>query len=272
MAEHLFAEQNMRVRFSLPAPKDESMDYSKVKFTVSARGKEDISILEFLFKYFPEYCGKISTVWGFVEHCSLYGGRVFVKREISETDVNELYDAGIGLKLPISSVTATHDDYIASKEFLRKYHVDGNSVIVVRDDLAEWIKNDFPKYKVEASAIKNIKTLDSIQEASKLYDSIVLRSFMNDNPDFLINIPNKDQITLFLTYGCSHGCNSKICYTDMSRVNVVPPEQRGEFVIRCSQEKFPEPDVYYNWDIDPFVAMGFSSFKVMRKRNSRNSF
>jgi collagenase-like PrtC family protease len=55
---------------------------------------------------------------------------------------------------------------------------------LTNDELAGWIRADFPDYKLEASVIKNID--------------------------------NKENITLFANAGCAYTCPSKICNHSVS--------------------------------------------------------
>lgn len=99
-----------------------------------------------------------------------------------------------------------NDEYEQNLPLLKKYHRPGNSVIVTNDDLARWIRQDFPAYHVDASVIKNIKTHRKIDEALKLYDSIVLPMRLNEDLEFLEKIEAKDRITLFANAGCALTC------------------------------------------------------------------
>ena len=60
-----------------------------MKFTISARGKTATTpILRFLAANFGRVAIKqIDSVFGFVERCTLYGGRVFAEPELSDRDV-----------------------------------------------------------------------------------------------------------------------------------------------------------------------------------------
>jgi hypothetical protein len=52
---------------------------------------------------------------------------------------------------------------------LHQYHGKGNSVITVSDELAGWIRADFPQYEIEASVIKDIHTIEKLESALQLY-------------------------------------------------------------------------------------------------------
>lgn len=236
-----------------------------ISYTISARAKQmgpngNVPILQFLqsgFSHIPR--GQIDSVFGFVERSPLYGGRPFVGPELSPDDVQALYDQGIGLRLPVSNSYVSREEYEEAKSFLEKYHRDGNSVIVTNDDLADWIRQDFPRFRIEASAIKNIDNMRKLVQALKRYDTVVLPAKSNDDFTFLERIEDKARIRLFLNAGCAYNCPSKVCYPAISQMNKF---QGAEF--RCSQPLIPRDVKMHDFDEMRFVAMGFTRFKVLR--------
>jgi hypothetical protein len=160
--------------------------------------------MPFLAKNYPDIPHKeIDSVFGFLEKSTLYGGRPFTEPQISDADVNKLYSVGIGVRIPLTNHYAEPEEYQESLPLLEKYHRDGNAVIVTNDNLARWIRTDFPKYKIEASVIKNIDSCDEIEKAFELYDTVVLPMKLNEDIDFLTQIENKARITLFANAGCA---------------------------------------------------------------------
>src|SRR3990172_1252192 len=130
-------------------------------FTVSARSKQpEVPVFRFLRRHFGHIpLASIGSMFGFVERSTLYGGRKFCGRELSERDVAQLNNAGIGIRIPLSNHFATQGEYEQCMPLLEKYHHEPNSVIVTNDDLAQWIRADFPQYRIDASVIKNINNL-----------------------------------------------------------------------------------------------------------------
>jgi hypothetical protein len=230
---------------------------------VSARSKQpDVPVFQFLRRHFGHLqLNRIESLFGFVEYTPLYGGRVFHRRELSERDVFQLNNAGIGLRLPLSNHYVSREEYNASCEFLDKYHRERNSVIVTNDDLARWVREDFPLYRVDASVIKNINTLKKLEEALPLYDEIVLPMASNEDVAFLESIEQKHRITLFANAGCAFTCPARTCYVSVSKIN----KRDGEQAFQCSQS-LKERDLLgmIDFDIDELVAMGFHSFKLLR--------
>lgn len=234
-------------------------------FTVSGRSKtNDVPILTFLAKAYGGIPVRlIDSVFGFVEPCPLYGGRVFDGAELTPSDVATMYDVGIGVRLPLTNHYAEPAEYEASKPLLEKYHLSGNAVIVVNDSLARWIRRDFPKYRIEASVIKNLKTYDKIAEALDLYDTAVLLMEFCEDEQFLAGLADKNRITLFANAGCALTCPSRICYQSISKFNKA---QEGDLV--CSQPlKQREARGVVEFDLNRLQNLGFSRFKVLTPNN-----
>ncbi len=233
-------------------------------YTVSARGKPPgVPVFAYLRKNYGNIpLREIDSLFGFVEHSSLYGGRVFVNRELSERDVFQLNNAGIGVRLPMTNHYAERDEYLQNKRLLKKYHRPGNSIICTNDDLARWIRDDFPDYRLDASVIKNLKSREKIREAWQLYDSVVLPMSANEDLAFLEALEDKDKITLFANAGCALTCPSKICYVATSKANKgLDP---GPL---CSQElKAREMHGMVDFPLEPYVRLGFHRFKLLRAR------
>jgi len=233
-------------------------------YTISARGKDPrVPVFKFLRNQYGNVpLREIDSLFGFVERSTLYGGRVFAKRELSERDVFQLNNAGIGVRLPMSNHSVERDEYEKNLPLLKKYHHPGNSVIVTNDDLARWIQQDFPDYHIDASVIKNIKTHRKINEALKLYDSAVLPMRLNEDFDFLEKIEAKDRITLFANAGCALTCPSKLCYQSISKIN---KGKGGEF--QCSQPiKHRDLEGMVDFPLQPYIDLGFHRFKLLRAR------
>lgn len=242
----------------------ESLPDPQVTYTISARKKSPRTpVMAYLRKHYGNIpMREIDSVFGFVERSLLYGGRGFTKRELSYRDVQQLNSAGIGVRIPMSNHHATREEFEQNAVLLGRYHRDCNSIIVTNDDLARWIREKFPKYRLDASVIKNIKTHPKIEEALQLYDSVVLPMRMNEDLEFLDKIEHKERIILFANAGCALTCPSKLCYLSISEIN---KGQGGEF--QCSQPlKKRELFGMVDFPLDPYIEMGFRHFKLLRSR------
>ena len=243
--------------------KAEPLPPPEATFTVSARNKPPD---EPVFAYLRDNYGnvplrEIDSLFGFVEKSTLYGGRGFVRPELSDKDVTQLNNAGIGIRIPMSNHYVEFREYRLNNWLLRKYHHKGNSIIVTNDELAKWIRQDFPDYRLDASVIKNLKTHEKIEEAFELYDSVVLPMHINEDTEFLRQIRDKSKITLFANAGCALTCPSRICYASISNVN----KGKGEF--QCSQPlKKRDMHGMVDFPLRPYIELGFHRFKLLRAR------
>jgi hypothetical protein len=251
--------------------KAESVAPPAATFTVSARNKlRDTPVFNYLrTNYGNLRMNEIDSLFGFVEKSTLYGGRGFTNRELSDKDVTHLNSAGIGIRIPMSNHNADRKEYRLNQWLLRKYHLPGNSIICTNDDLARWIREDFPDYRLDASVIKNIKSHKKIEAAMELYDSVVLPMPVNEDLEFLAEIKNKDKITLFANAGCALTCPSRICYPSISKIN----KGRGG-TFQCSQP-IKDRDLLgmVDFPLEPYIELGFHRFKLLRARpNSMTGF
>ena len=233
--------------------------------TVSARGKNPQKpIFSFLREHYGNLdLNQIESVFGFRERSTLYGGRYFQNPELSERDVSQLNNAGIGFRIPFTNHFVDREEYQENKTLIAKYHHELNSIICTNDELAKWLRSDFPKFKnIEASVIKNINNPVKIKKALGIYTCAVLPMTCNDDLNFLNSIKNKTQIRLFANGGCAYTCPSKICYRSQSKLNKF---KGGEF--QCSQPiKERELKGMVDFDLEPLLKKGFTKFKLLRSR------
>ncbi len=236
-----------------------------MQFTISARGKlAGQPIQQFIKTNFEKIpIEQIDSFFGFTTHSPLYGGRIWHYTELSEYDVRSMYKLGINLRLPLTNHFVTRDEYDESMPFLEKYYRPGNSIIITNDELATWIRQDFPDYRLEASVIKNIKSLKKIDQAMQIYDTVILPMSCNNDEKFLRSIEDKSNITLFANAGCALTCNWKICYSSISKAN----KAGDPSLFRCSQ-KLKERDQLgmLDFDLDYLKSLGFERFKLLRAR------
>lgn len=236
-----------------------------MQFTISARGKASaVPIQQFIkanYDHIP--LEQIDSFFGFTEASTLYGGRFFSATELSRYDVRSLYGMNINVRLPITNHYAAPEEYEENRSFLEKYHRPGNSLIITNDELAGWIRTDFPDYRLEASVIKNIKTLEKVDAAFHIYDTVILPMESNDDETLLKAIDNKKNITLFANAGCAYTCPSKICYPSISKAN---KEDDGS-LFRCSQKMKERNTIgMLDFNLAYLQSLGFERFKLLRPR------
>lgn len=236
-----------------------------MEFTISARSKPAQVPIHMLIKQYYSHIpvGQIESFFGFTDPCTLYGGRFFTGPELSPYDLRSMYKMNINLRIPLTNHQATAEEYKKTLPFLEKYYRPGNSVIITNDDLAKWIKADFPDFRVEASVMKNIDKMRKIEKAYKLYDTVILPMSANNDEEFLKSVPEKQRVMLFANGGCAMTCPAKICYTSVSKANKV----NDGSLFRCSQSnKEREILGMIDFDLDYLQSLGFHRFKLLRSK------
>lgn len=258
----------------------------KLVYTVSARGKKlKQPINQFLRENYPSLkFDEIDSVFGFVEASTLYSGRPFLERQISDKDYEILLNLGIGLRIPFTNHYCSEAEYEANRPIFEKYHRKGNSIITCNIDLAKWIRRDYPLYQLEASILKEIDNQQDLDEALKLYDTVVLPMNLNYKPEFLKSLEPKDKITLFGNAGCALTCPNRMCYEYLSRQNkklaVKSKVSRYfHFVYHigikdkwCTHRIRPRKlNGIKDFDLDFLNSLGYTRFKMLRENKHRKT-
>lgn len=255
-------------------------------YTISARGKKlRQPVQEYFNTYFPNIpINKIDSIFGFVEKSTMYSGRPFFRSQLSSKDYAFLKENNIGIRIPFTNHYISEKEYNKYKPLLAKYHREGNSLIITNDDFVRWVRKDFPLYKIEASILKEIDSLEKIDKALELYDTIVLPMNVNRNTDLLQSIEHKDRITLFGNAGCALTCPNRICYDYISKRNKILGNTNiifrsiyyyYSFIVRrkwCMHKIKPRKlHGIKDFDIDEYYQMGFRRFKMLREHSGRKT-
>ena len=259
-------EPTTKMSQTMPLSAEAKPSYqSHFDFTVSVRGKPtELPVMSFLRASYPHMpLAQIDSLFGFVERCTLYGGRFFRAPQLTDSDVQVMYENDIGVRLPLTNHTVDEHEYASYAWMFDKYHLPGNAVIVTNDKLARWIRRDFPDFRIEASVIKEIDSHEKIDRAMELYDTIVLPMRINLDEAFLVAIGEKSRITLFANAGCALTCPSKICYPSVSKANKTA---NGAQLLCSAPLKARDTKGMIDFDLDQLGALGFSRFKMLRER------
>jgi hypothetical protein len=248
-----------------------SVTEQEIIYTISARGKDgNKPVMDFLKENFSTIpLNQIDSLFGFVERCTLYGGRPFRERQLSDEDIQTMYEHSIGVRIPMTNLFINEDEYKEYSWLFEKYHRVGNSVIVKEDTLARWIRRDYPHYKLEASMIKDIDTYEKITAMLDLYDTVVLPMHLNTRYDFLENIAEKSRVMLFANAGCAYNCPARICYRTISLLNKLEgaiDRVTLDRIFKCSKDTRPRKELgMIDFNLERLSSLGFKRFKLLRE-------
>lgn len=214
-----------------------------------------------------DYIGKtehVSSVFGFMEPCELYGGRPYNNRQISDADIVWMYDNGIDLRIPIQNLLTKKEHLIKNLDFLKKYDRPGNTVIIANDQLVQPFRELGLSYSIECSVIRRVNSVDELVKILDLYDEVVADpTWLNHQPE-IVPQELRHRVRLFLNAGCMFHCQSRICYTGFSQMNLGRWSKRlCEINPQTGIRAEDRPFVVF--DINDYLPLGYHKFKLLRQ-------
>lgn len=274
----------MRVRFHLP-------DFS-------GRFKLNLIFADML-KNFPHYFREgveIASFYGVFPPSMWNGGRIqggvcdpnYVKMVIKAFN-----DRGIPLRFTFSNpaLEKKHLNDPFCNMVLNLANNGLNEAIVVSPILEDYIRKNFPKYKLTSSTCKRITDPEKLQEElEKDYSIVVLDYDLNKDFELLSKLPRKQDCELLVNACCEPKCPfraehyytiglEQIAYNEHLRDNPNKPfdpskidkkhldncpfGKRGVFEVR-KLSNFISPDEIW----EKYVPMGFEQFKIEGRTSS----
>lgn len=156
-----------------------------------------------------------------------------------------------------------------------------NAVIVVSDVLEQYIRKNYPNYRIVSSTCKQIRDFDKLcEELEKDYTLVVLDYNWNNNWEMLEKLPHKEKVEILVNAVCEPNCPRRGEHYDyLGRVQIDYVEhlkKNGPRVPYKLKEQFTCPHMDkclydtadYRTHITPqdiyekYVPMGFSNFKI----------
>lgn len=149
------------------------------------------------------------------------------------------------------------------------YFGDKNSIIINSPILEEYIRDNYPNYKIISSTTKCIKDKDkAIQEINKDYYMTVLDYNFNNNFDFLNSIEHKEKCELLINPVCQPNCPRRaehyeyiakqILHKNSKVVNFECQSQGKMFYDVKESPLFISVDDIQN----KYLPLGFQHFKI----------
>ncbi len=255
-------------------------------------------ILSEMLKKFPEYFREgieIASVYGTFPPAIWNGGRTqqaVCDKNFIKAVLSSLNSRGIPARFTFTN-PMLEKKHLSDKfcNMILSMADNGlNEVIVVSPLLEEYIRRNFPKYKITSSTCKRITDAEKLyEEIEKDYHIVVLDYDLNHDFDVLEGIPDKSKCELLVNACCNPGCVHRshhyqtmgleqIAYSnhvrkypdtpfDAERFFREHPESSAEFECQCVSRSIYESAKLKN-HISPeeiwekYVPMGFSQFKI----------
>ena len=163
-----------------------------------------------------------------------------------------------------------------------------NGVIVNSPLLEDYVRKEYPNYKITSSTCKRITDPEkTAQELEKDYDIVVLDYDLNNEFDVLGKLPNKEKLEILVNSCCDPACKRRsahydligrfmICYNEHLKNHPNVPFVPTDYPVGREAEKMECDSMYRNafeirrlsthvtpddiWN--KYVPMGFSQFKI----------
>lgn len=179
--------------------------------------KFNLVFVEFL-KHYPEYFRdgvEIASVYGTFPPAIWNGGRMQegnCNRRAVKSVVNAFNERGIPLRFtftnPMLEKKHLSDDFC--NMIMNVANNGMNEVIVVSPILEDYIRKNYPKYKITSSTCKRITDLDALcNEINKDYHIVVIDYDWNNRFDILEKIPCKEKCEILVNACCEPACKRR---------------------------------------------------------------
>lgn len=235
---------------------------------------------------------EIASVYGTFPQSMWNGGRTIsgiCDKSYVKSVVRAFDKMGIPLRFTFSNplITEEHLDDEFCNFVLKTAQNGRNGVIVVSPVLEEYIRKNYPEYKITSSTCKRIRGIDGLNaELEKDYDIVVLDYDFNNKFDLLEQVNHKEKCEILVNACCRPECPNRVQhYHDIGLSQIAycrhlkkhpnkpfRPEDYGISVdanINCPYMNYDAVDIRkHSTHISPeaiyekYVPMGFSQFKI----------
>ena len=195
------SEKNLKVRFHLPGLRYNyplNMFWLSLMKTKPEFFRENIEIGSF-FGTFP------FSLWN--------GGRLMITdqcdRNYVTSVVKSINDAGIPVRYTFTNPVLTEEDLDDEFcNFCMKAADNGmNEVLVFAPVLEDYVRKNYPSFKVDSTTCKELKTVDDLnEELSKDYHYVVLDYNMNNKWELIENLKNPEKLEVLINAVCVPEC------------------------------------------------------------------
>lgn len=166
---------------------------------------------------------KISAAYGSFGSCIWNGGRTFFdKNEATEMErlIEEYNKRDIAVRFtftnPLLEEKHVYDTF--GNLCLQLTNNGKNEVIVNSPILEDYIRANYPNFKLISSTTKCIKTIEGLKEELKRDYYLVVADSALNNTDALFALEDKSRVELIVNHGCVDDCPRRVAhYEDIGR-------------------------------------------------------
>lgn len=167
-----------------------------------------------LIKLYPEkfnsFC-EIKALYGCPSGLKWNSGRAIPNPEILfpwQIIADYSYEYNIPIFLTLTNSEIDISDSFGNK-VLNSFYSENNGIILKDDNFENYIRHNYPQYKIASSVTKVIREDNKVkEELCKDYDTVILDTIYNKNFDFLnsISISDRSKIELLANMYCIPNC------------------------------------------------------------------
>lgn len=156
----------------------------------------------------------IAAAYGSFPNCIWNGGRTTydtVNRHIMDQIVEELNKRGIAVRFTFTNplLEEKHLNDTFANLCLECANNGKNEVLVNTQIIEDYIRANYPGYKIISSTTKCLKTIKEVEdELDKDYYLVVLDSALNNDPE-IFNIKKRDRLEVLVNHGCMVNCPNR---------------------------------------------------------------
>ncbi|MCQ2536891.1 MAG: hypothetical protein MJ124_00680 [Lachnospiraceae bacterium] len=219
---------------------------------------------------------KVGSVYGTFPGAIWNGGRA-VYGTTSKQDMERLIKAYNARKVPVrftwtNSLLEEKHVYDTYCNLIMDIANNGmNQVLVNRPCLEEYIRKNYPNYKLISSTTKRVTDLESLlEEVKKDYYLVVLDYDLNHNEEVLKALePEAGRIEILVNEICFPNCPKRAEHYRSESRSQLDFELRTDFKcpnkngLRVFSECAKRPSFISNEEIQSYVDRGFTNFKIV---------
>lgn len=161
------------------------------------------------------------------------------------------------------------EDEVGNK-LLNLFNSKNNGIIIYSELLENYIRNNYPNYKMISSITKCLTKEQTIRELQKDYSLIVLNTNYIIEEEFLEKLPNKHKVEILVNDACQKICPKRLEHYKSYSLN----QKNNTYSKICNCEssgplyELKDGELFVSNDkIKKYIEMGFTNFKIQGRTN-----
>ncbi len=247
----------------------------------------NLMLIDFMKKH-PEYFRdgvRIASVFGAFPGSLWNGGRNVpgeFNAAMTKRILEDYNSRGVPLRFTFTNpmLTEKHLEDKPCNEIMKMADNGLNEVIVMSPVLEQYIRENYPSYKITSSTCKQIRDMDGVnEELDKKYSLVVLDYNWNNKLDMLEQIKDKSRCEVLVNACCQPNCQRRgQHYSEIGKYQIDLCNAAQSSIQIRSVVKDPFPCEFMSYDIyrsskfsthispdsieNNYLPMGFSQFKL----------